>query len=106
MASVVVFDAHDNDHVPVGVLPDLKDQTPLLIQPHGPLVSSLALELLVVERLEGMEVALVLRGPDVLHPPAEGPYHDLAESRGETRVAFESLKLGVGISDFQGSPFH
>src|SRR4051794_14753291 len=59
---MVVLNANDEYRLARRLVVEFQDQPKLLVEAHRALVLPFALELLVVERLEGVEIAFARRG--------------------------------------------
>jgi hypothetical protein len=79
---VVVFEVSDDELIATIHFFDLKNQTKLLVHPHGILVLPLAFEFLEMKRFHGAQVVLIIGRAYVQHESQEGA----SDAESETSV--------------------
>lgn len=94
---VVDLDDLDGDALPVALLSD--DQAPALVEPQGSVSLAVALELLLVKRLEGSEILRVLGGLHRSDHFEEGFEDRCVNSMSPLLVRVERLELLVQEDD-------
>jgi|SRR5579871_3772191 len=96
---MVILNADDHYQPSSGIRFDLEYETKLIIESHGTLVCSLAFQLFVMQRFEGIEIPFVHCATDKLHSPAKCFHHVRTESAAERKLELDSLQFRVGMTD-------